>query len=78
MPANASGCDPHRASISSRFGQARTAFAQAVALRGGRWADATSNLGRSLLELGAVDEAMARWDEALRLQPDHRDAWLNR
>eukprot|EP01043_Picozoa_sp_COSAG02_P062497 COSAG02_NODE_8638_length_2496_cov_2.670839_2_plen_503_part_01 len=42
------------------------------------FADAWSNAGRSLLELGRFEEALPRWDKAMHIHENHRDAWLNR
>jgi tetratricopeptide (TPR) repeat protein len=42
------------------------------------FADAWSNAGRSLLELGRFEEALTRWETATDTHENHRDAWLNR
>ncbi|MDJ0536648.1 MAG: tetratricopeptide repeat protein, partial [Xenococcaceae cyanobacterium MO_207.B15] len=37
-----------------------------------------NNLGITLVDLGKLEEAVASYDQALKLQPDYPDAWNNR
>jgi tetratricopeptide (TPR) repeat protein len=55
---------------------ARADFTEALAAAG-RYAPAEANLGNMLLEDGDVDGAIARYEAAVRSDPDHAVAYLN-
>jgi predicted O-linked N-acetylglucosamine transferase (SPINDLY family) len=60
-----------------RFDEALASCERALALRPG-YADALSNRGNALIELGRFDEAMASYDAALSLKPGLAAAWVGR
>jgi hypothetical protein len=57
--------------------EARASYEEAVRLRPD-FAEAISNLGNSLRDLGHLDEAQSRFDEAINLKPDYVDGHWNR